>query len=498
MQYAEAGEGKATRGAGTRRAALLALTGCVLALGTGCQSESRPDLPPNSPFQEPAYAPVGALAQGVAVGEVTDRSVLVWFRTNGPAQVQVEWQQDGEGTQPQRSAAIATKAEQDFTGTIAVTSLKPDTRYLYKVLTAGADPKALFEEQAFGHFVTAPEPGVSKDLTLLWSGDLGGQQKCRDAKFGYRIFTTMLLHAPSLFVFLGDTIYADDRCPSPPNVPGSDFTAATLDEYRTKQRYQRGDPSLKRFLGFVPTYVVWDDHEVRDNFAGSADAAMPVGRRALLDYWPVATPAHDPHRLYRSVRWGADVELFILDTRQYRSKNFEKDGPNKTMLGPAQKAWLLNGLVSTKATWKLIATSVPLSIPKPGKAANPGQDGWAAAADGTGFQTELQSIVDQLLARKVRNVVWLAADVHFAQVNAYDPDGDGAPDFYEAIAGPLSAAPGKAVPPVSPFKPTTLYNEGGFMNFGKVTISGQTLRLDIVDEQGAKKFSTQFQARGRE
>ena len=101
-----------------------------------------------------------------------------------------------------------------------------------------------------------------------------------------------------------------------------------------------------------------------NNFSGRYDPQMPMGRQALLEYWPNRTPADDPTRLYRQVRYGADLEIFILDTRQHRSRNADLDGPNKTMLGQTQLKWLLEGLTRSTAKWKLIATSVPLSNSK--------------------------------------------------------------------------------------------------------------------------------------
>jgi alkaline phosphatase D len=85
--------------------------------------------------------------------------------------------------------------------------------------------------------------------------------------------------------------------------------------------------------------------------------------------------------------------------------------------------------------------------------------------------------------------------VHYAQVNDYDPDGDGTTDFYEFICGPLSAAYGRPVPPNSDLKPTNIYSEGGFSNFGVVTVEGANLRLAIVDELGAPRFERTIQAR---
>ncbi|MEK6617597.1 MAG: alkaline phosphatase D family protein, partial [Nitrospirota bacterium] len=187
---------------------------------------------------------------------------------------------------------------------------------------------------------------------------------------------------------------------------------------------------------------------------------------------------------------------FILDTRQYRSRNAEPDGDHKTMLGAAQRDWLLDGLAHSTATWKVIATTVPRSNPKMGTKLVPGNDSWARGADGTGFQTELSMIVNAIRDRRIRNVVWLAADVHYAQLNVYDPDGDGVADFHEFICGPLSAAPVQPVPPDPVFRPTTLYSEGGFSNFGVVTVSGASLRVEVVDEAGTSRFTRTFRGYG--
>jgi len=348
---------------------------------------------------------------------------------------------------------------------------------------------------ARGEFTTLPDAKTSAPVTFAWSGDLGGQHHCRRGAAGYPIFDVMRAQKLDFFLFLGDTIYSDDVCPSPPNEPGADFTASTLAEYRARHRYQRGADSLRQFLESVPVYVVWDDHEVRNNFAGPFDTQMPAGRQALQEYWPIVTQPDDASRIYRAVRCGAELELFILDTRQYRSRNADPDGPNKTMLGAAQLRWLLDGVRTSTATWKVIATSVPLSIPKGGGASVPGYDGWAGGPDGTGFERERQVIVDAILGEKLKNVVFIAGDVHYVQANVYDPNGDGTPDFYEFIAGPLAAAQGRMTLPSPALKPTTLIHEGGYYNFGLVRITKSVLEVTVLDDAGTVRFSHRLTAK---
>jgi alkaline phosphatase D len=252
---------------------------------------------------------------------------------------------------------------------------------------------------------------------------------------------------------------------------------------------------VQQFLASVPVYTVWDDHEVQNNFAGPYEPRMPIGRQALFEYWPIQTASDDPHRLYRSVRAGTGVEIFILDTRQYRSRNSDPDGPSKTMLGAVQLKWLLAALEHSSATWKVIASSVPLSVPKGGPPYEPGNDGWAGGSDGTGFEAELKVIVDHIMARGVSNVVWLTADVHFVAANAYDADGDGTSDFHEFIAGPLSAATKGPLAVKSPFAVRTLVAEGGYLNFGKVRADVSTFDVTILDDVGQVRFRHTLVAR---
>lgn len=446
----------------------------------------------------------GSISHGVASGDVTSNSALIWLRTDGPAQGQVQlatsadWErvESGNAQQPSlKTVQFSSGKEHDFTVKVPIEGLIPATRYHYHIrIVEPAQLPVATAVTAQGEFITTPSPEQSVPVTFLWSADLGGQNRCRDEEAGYPIFDVMRIQKPDFMILLGDLIYSDDRCLSPPNAPGSEFKASTLDQYRAKHRYQHGSSALQRFLASVPILAIWDDHDVGNNFSGRYDPQMPMGRQALLEYWPIRTPADDPTRLYRQVRYGADLEIFILDTRQYRSRNADLDGPNKTMLGQTQLKWLLEGLTRSTAKWKLIATSVPLSNPKPGSLATPGNDSWARGKDGTGFQTELRVIVDTILSRPVQNVVWLAADVHYVQANAYDPNGDGVIDFHEFMCGPLSAVSLTPLSPEATFRPTTLFSEGGFMNFGKVTIRETVLDVTIFDGSGTVRFSHQLTA----
>lgn len=409
----------------------------------------------------------------VAVGDVGPTSAVVWVRgaRQGPVSIEL-----GE-----RRIELRARKADDFTAKTLVTGLAPATRQRYRV-SQGSDETA-------GEFVTAPAPDAAARVTFLWSGDLGGGGFCRLVDGGYRIFRPMARRGADFFLFVGDTVYADVPCDKPGVVPGAAFRARTLGQFRDRHRYNREDPGFKDFLRQTSVYAIWDDHEVRNDFSGTTERLMPTGRRAFLEWWPISPPKEDPTRLYRKFRWGSLLEMFILDTRQYRSPNDAPDGPGKTMLGTRQREWLLSEVTASSATWKVIVSSVPLAIPT---GAPTRRDSWTNASvfglpqeGGTGFAVERDRILKTLA--RVRNLVFVAADVHHAELIQHHP----APghSLYEFIAGPLSATTGRARPLDQSLGSRSLFARGGVYNFGEVVVEPGLLAVRFIDVEGGVMFT---------
>ncbi|HEX3178795.1 MAG TPA: alkaline phosphatase D family protein [Methylomirabilota bacterium] len=412
---------------------------------------------------------------------MTPTSAVIWMRGLHAGEARVDVTPETPSATSRR-ATLVLRAADDLTGKAQIGDLAPAMRHRYRV-TQDA-------ESVTGEFVTAPPPAEAARVRFLWSGDLGGGGFCRPLAGGYAVFPVMLRYPSDFFLFVGDTAYADVPCDKPDTAPGANFRARTVEQFRARQLYNRGDPGLQAFLRSRSVYAIWDDHEVRNDFAGTTEPLMPLGRRAFLDYWPVAPPAEDPARLYRSVRWGRLLELFILDTRQYRSDNGLRDGPDKTMLGAAQRRWLVDAVSASTATWKVVVSSVTLAL---GTGRPERRDGWSGAnvfgfpQEGAGFMTERDAILDALRARGVRNLVFVAADVHHAEVIRHQPQPDWS--FHELIAGPLSATFGRPRPLDMSLNPRSLFARGGVFNFGEVTIEATGLTVRLVDDTGGVLFT---------
>ncbi len=428
-----------------------------------------------------AARPPGTL---VTVAEVSAHRALLWVRAPNGAPVAIRYGAAGALTMVTEATPSAAR---DFTARVVLERLWAGTRHQYDVRAAG--------ERVTGTFTTAPAADADTPVRLAWSGDLGGAGHCRDVEDGYRIFRAMTARAPDAFLFVGDTIYADHRC-GRAQLAGADYVASSLDELYGKHRYNRADHAVQQFFRRTSVYATWDDHEVGNN-AGPGHELLPAGRRAFQDYFALEGVPDEPSRIYRSARWGKHVHIFILDTRQYRSLNTDADGPAKTMLGAAQRRWLLDGVSASDATWKLIVSSVPLGIFTGGAHS----DSWSNAnvfgypREGTGFVHERDLILKALHERGAGNVVFVSGDVHHAEILRHEP----MPGFvvHELIAGPLAARRGYPRFLDRSLGSRSLGSLGWAHNFGEIVADGAGLRVNIVDSAGTVRVSRRLPAERR-
>jgi alkaline phosphatase D len=446
------------------------------------------------------------VTHGVVVGDVTASSAVLWARGNREGTLRVHL----SGGRHDRTERLRFRASDDYTDQVRLTGLKPDTAYRYQL---GSQR---------GSFETAPEEDEAARVRLAFGGDVAGQNVCRDAAEGFPIMDTIRSFRPDVFVGLGDMIYADNACDpigryGNAQVPGGFGPATDLASFWAHWRYNRADRASQRLLASTGYVGVWDDHEVVNDFGPLSDTRstppytpgvhlLPIGLEAFIDYTPIAIAPNTPKRLYRALRRGKHLELFVLDTRQYRDANSASDSPDrpKTMLGREQLTWLKESLAASDATWKVIVSSVPMSIPT-GFPPTGGRDGWANFDQTTGFEQELLDILRFMESEGIRNTVWITTDVHFAEAFRYRPFSSN-PEFavYELATGPLNAG----IFPIRDFDATlnpevltffgpptaeavTTWEEAKrWLNFGTLEFARNgELTAEIVNTAGQTQFS---------
>ncbi len=370
-----------------------------------------------------------------AVGDVTEDEVIVWLRAERESSVSVHYGSKPGLKKYRSSQNVRVTLNSDFTAHIPISGLKPKTTYYYRAIVAGRAPGPVCK------FLTAPRRNDLVDVKFAFGGDT------KESHQPFRIMDAIRAKDPAFFLHLGDTIYAD-----------AGDAAVRLPQFWAKYRSNRNDLPTQRLLAETSLYVTWDDHEVSDNYY-SGDPLALIGQRAFFDYWPIRRDPQHPHRLYRSFRWGRAVELFILDTRQYRDINKE------TILGSEQEQWFLNALSSSSALFKFVATSVPFSGRNPDK--------WG------GFPAERDEVLGFIEDKQIKGVVFLTADVHFAAVRRVKRRSR----LKEFIVGPLAARINKTAKGRGR-RVEFFYNDS--FNYGFVRVHATTsppyAEIEILDE----------------
>ena len=461
------------------------------------------------------------ITHGVIVGDLGPDRAVLWVRANREADLHLILStRDEAGNVVSLHQGAGVSAAEDFTTSIQLQGLGPATTHSYRVWLEETEGGRSAE--VVGSFTTPPSADVAMPVRFAWSGDLGGQNVCRDRELGYPILDVIAERQYDFFVGLGDMIYADDICADTggfgnPQVPATFGPSVDLEGFRAHWRYNWADPAFQRLVAGTPYYPLWDDHEVVNDFGPATDRRwqppytidielMPLGLRAYIDYNPISKYPGDSSRLYRSFSWGGHLDIFFLDTRQYRDPNHFPDSADepKSMLGSEQKAWLKEELAASTATWKFVASGVPISVPT---GLGIERDGWADFGGETGFEYELGELLEFLREEEIDNVVFITTDIHYATGFAYRPF-PATPDFlvHEFIVGPMSAGPTFRETVDETFNPRLLYLFGkksgdidGYeafmkiMNYGEIDIGADgVLQMQVLDGFGDTIYTGEF------
>jgi alkaline phosphatase D len=402
-----------------------------------------------------AAAPTASGFQfGVAAGEVTSTSAVLWTRLPRAGKFRLEVLRAGALSSSTALVCCGRRAD-DLTVSLRVPGLRPGTRYAYRFRQgSSASPT--------GTFKTAPIPSADARVRFAFSGDADATPgpDGKPAFNRFQVYARMAAERNDFNVNLGDTIYSDSE------VPGSK-PALTVAQKLAKYRLGLALPALRTLRASAGLYSQWDDHEFINDFSRPefGDALYRAGVTAFRDYTPVT---YSPSLgLYRSFRWGENLELFFLDERSFRGAKVAQacggdlaptlpqsvrdafgslapslrnpppagcvaaiDDPSRTMLGAAQYAAFTKAIKASTATFKVVVNEVPIqqfyALP---------YDRWE------GYEAERTKLL-RFLQANVKNVVFLTTDTHANLVNQIRYQTLGGPPvssgMWEVVTGPVA------------------------------------------------------------
>ncbi|MDX6665743.1 MAG: alkaline phosphatase [Solirubrobacteraceae bacterium] len=373
----------------------------------------------------------GSFADGVVSGDPATNGIMLWTRVAGVEKtgtVALEVATDSGFRKVVAHKNIKTGSAQNHAVKAKVTGLKPHEQYYYRFATSNHDSPV-------GRFRTALPLDSNETVRFAFFS-------CADYTHGYYNAYELMAAEKDLdfVVCLGDYIYdesyhtkadgtavRDDKIGRPPQAgyTGVALAAHSLQDYRDKYSLYRTDKSLRKMHQKFPMVVLWDDHEVQNNYAGKPDdgglpaneefnrARQKAGYRAFFESMPIAPRGAD--RIYRSQRYGKNVELFVMDQRQYRDNQPCDDAvappcadwnQPRDFLGRAQMDWVKSALSASKANWKVMANELMVMPAKVLGGSYYGYDNWQ------GYPTEREELLQHIKTKAIKDVVFVTGDIH--------------------------------------------------------------------------------------
>ncbi len=374
----------------------------VVGVGPGCRrlgkvENAQPLINQDGSFRAgfEADPPTPRAAMGGMVGEVTMNSALLQVRLTAVDELQdgdvpgvegvvrFDLQRVGDaGDSPaaiSQSHVVRARADHDFIARASFQDLSAGTRYVCRTMIGSSEdsshpgPVLRFrthpggDRQQLVRFVVVTGMNYAKfhgDTRI----DRALHVKQNNTKLpppyvglskdlGYPALETIRRMRPDFFVGTGDNVYYDTP------VKGR---AESIDELRRKWHEQFVQPRYVELFAGVPTYWEFDDHDYRvddcDN-TGDYEPSPELGERLIREQLPVAPAEEGDAHLYRTHRVSADLQIWLVENRLNRSPNRMPDGPDKTVWGVEQKAWLKRTLEQSDATFKLLISPTPMIGP---------------------------------------------------------------------------------------------------------------------------------------
>ncbi len=399
----------------------------------------------------PALFDTNPFTLGVASGAPLPDGAVLWTRLApdpaagggmSPQDVVTRWEVAADDSFSEVVDSGEALAMADFAHSVHldVRGLEPDRPYWYRFMVGDY-------ETPVARTRTAPAADAMAERLVV------GQVSCQEFSSGwYTAYGDLADQMPDLVAHCGDYIY-EGGSNSVREVSLPD--PVSLEQYRDRYGLYKGDPDLQAAHAVAPWLVVWDDHEVEDNYQGSnpADhsstpdpeeflARRAAAYRAWWEHMPVRfeAPTGPDLAIHGTVPFGQLASFHLLDTRQYRHSQECADPdlalgdvgprcdasfePTYTVLGADQESWLGDTLAESEARWNVLVQQIVMGQWR----IAPGNSVWNLD-QWDGYPAAREALFDQLRSSGAQNPVVLTGDVHSSWV------GDLADDFDDPASG---------------------------------------------------------------
>jgi alkaline phosphatase D len=336
------------------------------------------------------------IISGPMVTHADMRQVQIWVQLSGKGTVQVYYSPLDDSTKERKSRVYSADSGLGYRILMTIDSVDHGKRYAYSIYINGKKEEIQypleFQIPALWQWRSDP-PNFTVALGSCFY--VNEEQYDRPGKpYGgdYPIVNSIVQKKPDLMIWLGDNVYMREA------------------DYSSKigiiRRYEhtRALPELQSLLGSVHHYAIWDDHDYGPNDSDRGYTLKHEARDVFKQFWGNPTYGNAKQEgIYTTFQWG-DVQFFLLDNRFFRSPN-KRITSDRTILGEEQKQWLIDNLVSSNATFKVIALG--------GQFLNPIE----RFENYANYKVEQQEIIETLAKESIPGVFFLSGDRHYSEMS---------------------------------------------------------------------------------
>ncbi|MFL6075549.1 MAG: alkaline phosphatase D family protein [Mycobacteriales bacterium] len=415
------------------------------------------EAPAGTTVHSGAAVAVTGLTTGLTLGPIaggagTDQT-SVWVRGNHAGTFQVQYRPTGTADWTDAPETAFGGADVDYTATVPITGLTPGTAYDMRVAVG-----CRVDHLQLGNFQTMPDTSGST-LSWVYGADtmqFDGLNGSTEWQQPLKNFAAADAVNPQFMIQDGDQMYSDAYSTKP---------TVTSDYFHPYQEVF-GEQNERAFMRHHDNYMMWDDHEIINNWDSGQTGLYLQARPAYQIYQGSHNPApYRPGVLYYSFRAGP-ADFFMMDGRSYRSDSAAADNGSKTMLGAQQLADLESWLKNSTAPWKFLITADPFAN-MTCDLSTPNHDSWC------GYRTERQKIWDFITANNITGVVAVSGDHHWSGVFKED---NTAAKIYEFMPNPMGRPPAS---PATSASDMIWHYDSAQLVYGLFQINGNTLTMTM-------------------
>lgn len=291
--------------------------------------------------KRPAVPPVVEFIDG------SDIETIEGAVPGASGQVRVQYRQKG-AAEWQFTRWADVDPYRDYTAQILLENLQPATAYELWV-TSRTGVNGDFGQSINGGFRTAALEDESQ--RVVFTVTTGTAYVDHDLPDGYKMYGQMLKLDPDFFVHTGDIVYYDTY-----------GKTQALARWHWSRMYSF--PTNVNFHRQVASYFIKDDHDTWRNDCWPTWDNPFMGEFTFEQgLWIFREQVGMKKNTYRTVRWGKDLQVWMVEGRDFRSVNDAPDGPKKTIWGKEQKEWFKRTVRESDATYKVLISPTPVVGP---------------------------------------------------------------------------------------------------------------------------------------